>query len=395
MLAVAACLYFLRSRTFVTAPAFWAEDGTVFFKDAIERGWGALFTPYAGQLFLLQRAIASVLAPLPASIQPALFAVAAMAVAVLSCGIVISPRWRDAVPVSSRFACLVALLCAPGVDETYGTLANAAWWLGIGLVLLGMLRDPLRRWGRVGEIGFAALAGTSGFVALYGIPTLGVRAIRNRSRHSVTVLGVALLGIGVQIGFLLGSTRRGDVADIFRNPVIAVLVFVKRVIATAALGETSLSTLWPQHWPGALAAVVVIVLVTALAVIWVRGARIEIGALVLSLTGGWFLALWAMTLPGASLEMLLSPGAAARYFLVPKALLYIGLVASRPLEGISKAMMAVVSVLLVWGVLSGYHLAHSPAVGWGSFARCVDQTQGICSTVIPPGWLLEVTGRGR
>jgi hypothetical protein len=395
MLVVATYLYALRSPTSITAPTLWAEGGTVFFKDAIERGWSALFAPYSGQLLLFPRLVATIVAPLPAAIQPALYAGVAMAVAVLSCGIVLSSRWRDAVPLSARFVCLLALLCAPGVDETYGTLANTHWWLGLGLLLLGMLRDPLTRGIRIGELAFAALAGTSGFAALYGIPALGVRAIRNRSRHSLTVLGIAVLGVIVQVGVLLGSARRGDIAGIVSDPLAAVLVFAKRVMATAAVGETNLAVLWPVRSPGAWALLAAILLTMALTLIWMRTTRMEMGALLLCLLGGWFLALWAMTQPDSSVEMLFWSTAAARFFLIPRATLYISLVVAWPFLGIKRAALALAGVLLLAGILSDYHLAASPTVDWGPFAQCVDQARADCSTVIPPGWSLHVDARGR
>ena len=397
MLAVAGLAYILRSPSVITGPALWAEDGTVFFKDAVERGWASMFTPYGGQLIVFPRTVAALVAPLPAAMQPGLYAAAAMAAAVLSCGIVLSSRWRDAAPIPVRFACLLALVCAPGVLEAYGTLANAHWWLGVGLVLLAMLRDPSVRHTRVGEVVFAAVAGTSGFAAIFAIPALVVRALRNRSRHSWTVAGVAVLGVAVQMTYLLGSARRGNFAEIASDPVAAVLVLAKRVLATAALGETNLADLWPLRSPTPTAIIVVVVLVTAMGMIWMRGARLEIGALLLALLGSWFLALWALTQPGGSLDMLFWPTAAGRYFLVPIAILYISLLVARPIGRAWTPLVAVACVLLLTGIVSDYRLplwrvAVDPeAAHWESFARCVDLGGSRCSTTIPPGWSLEVS----
>jgi hypothetical protein len=392
MLVAATCLYVLRSPSRITAPALWAEDGTVFFKDAIESGFSALLAPHFGQLVILPRAIAAIVAPLPASMQPTLYAAAAVAVAVLSCLIVLSSRWRDPVPLIARFACLVALLCVPGVGETYGTLTNTHWWLGIGLLLLGMLSDPQTRKVRTGEVVLAALAGTSGFAALYGIPALGVRALRNKSRHSLVVLGIALLGVVIQVGILLGSTRRGDIGAILADSATGVLVLAKRVVATAALGDSNLAVLWPLESPTALASLVAIVVATALVLIWTRAARMEVGAFLLTLLGGWLLGLWALSV--SSLDVLLWPAAAARYFLVPKAVLYVSLLASWPFGGVWRAVSVLLGVLLLTGILADYHLARSPTVDWTPFAQCVDLTRGDCTIEIPPGWSLQVEGRG-
>lgn len=396
MLLAAAAIYILRSPTSVTAAGLWAEDGTALFKDAIEGGWTAPFDPYAGQLIVLQRVVTATIAPLPAAVQPTLYAVASVAVAVLSCALILSTRWRDQVPLGVRFACLLALLSTPGIGETYVTLVNSHWWLGIGLLLLGMLRDPMSRVVRIGEIGFAALVATSGFAAIYGIPVLAVRLLRTRSRHSLTVLCVAIVGLGVQMIYLLGSGRSGNLMEIIANPVTGLHVFAKRILATAAIGESGLSVLWPYGEPSVWAISVALVLTTALALMWIRGARMEIGALLLTLIGGWLLALWALTAPDANLEMLLWPGSASRFFMVPIAVLYISLVVSWPASRRWMTVTALASAFLLVGIIADYRMEPRPRYAWAPFADCIDHGRGVvCSTTIAPAWALEVEARGR
>lgn len=398
MIGIATYLYVIRSPATLTSATLWAEDGTVFFKDAIERGWSQLFVPYVGQVFVFQRTIAAAFAPLPVALQPSLYAAAAIAIAVLSCAIILSSRWRTSAPLGVRFACMVALLCAPGLGETYGTLANVHWWLAVGLLLIGLLRDPLTRPAKVGEVVFAAIVGLSGFAAVYGIPTLVVRLVRNRSRQSLAVLAVALLGLVAQVAFLLGSARRGDLMGIVSDPIVGLLVLAKRVGATAVQGDVNLTTLWPAVWPGAWGWLSVLALVAALALAWRRGPGLEMAALLLALLGGWLLALWALTQPGGSTDWLLWPSAAERFFLVPRAVLPIGIVIAWPTAGRGRLPLGVAAscVLLAGGILSDYHVTQVlGVVDWSSFAQCVEATSGTCTTTIPPGWVLEVAARGR
>jgi glycosyltransferase involved in cell wall biosynthesis len=390
ILAGAVYLFILRRPTGLASPVFFAEDGTIFFKDAIERGWGAVFEPYNGQFFLLQRVVASLAAPLPISVQPAVYAAVAAAAAVISCGFVLSSRWRIPVSPNMRVLCLLALLCAPGIGETYLVLANAHWWMGIGLVLLGMFYDPVSRKLKAGEVAFTALTALSGFAALYCLPSLAVRALRNRSRHSVLLLGVAVAGVLVQVGFLLASSRRGNIAGM-AQPVSALLVLIKRVPAMAALGPTNLATASPHL----LVWFVAIVLTAALVAVWIRLPRLEAAALLLTLLGGWVLALWAMTGIDLSIRTLLGPGATPRYFLAPIAVLYVALLISRPAGQFTRAAAGLACLLLAGGILSGYRLSPTAASDWAPFARCVDQRTTTCSMVIPPGWQLEVNPAGR
>jgi hypothetical protein len=392
MVAAAAFLYAMRRPSSILAPGLFADDGT-FFKDAIEHGWSAVLAPYNGQLFLVQRVFASLVAPLPILIQPALYYGIAMVAAVLSCSIALSSRWRFPVPLGARFLCVVALLCIPGIAETYGALSDMHWWLAVGLVLLGMLHDPLSRRLRIAEIVFVALTAASGFSALYGLPSLAVRAFKNRSRHSLALLGVALAGVVAELVYLLQSSRHGDLAGM-AHPVTAVLILAKRVPATLALGESNLAFLWPSRDAAVFDWLAVVVLVVALAAVWVRAPRLEMAALLLTLGGGWFLALWAMT-SGATIYMLFWLTSAARFFLVPRAVAYVSLVLVRPAGLLSRVAIGVSCVLLATGILSDYHLSPAQADDWAPFAACVEKRVSTCTTVISPGWTLEIESRSR
>jgi hypothetical protein len=93
MAVVGAAVHLLRDPTAIVAAGFWAEDGTIYFADAVERGWGTLLEPYGSQLFLFPRAVAALVAPLPVVVQPVVYAIVAIAVAVASCSIILSSRW--------------------------------------------------------------------------------------------------------------------------------------------------------------------------------------------------------------------------------------------------------------------------------------------------------------
>jgi hypothetical protein len=297
------------------------------------------------------------------------------------------------VPLGARFACLLALVCMPGVGETHAIVATSHWWLGIGVLLLGMLRDPRGRWGKAGEITFVAAAATSGFVAIYAIPILAVRAFRTRSRHSLLVLGTATLGSAIQVGYLLASPREGDIGAVLANPIAGVAVLAKRVLATIALGDRGLAVAWPLDAPSLLGVLSAAVVAALFAIVWAQAWRREVAALGAAVAGGVALATWAVTAPGASIGMLFWGGAASRFFLIPKAALLVS-----PLAGWSNGLAfrvsaAVVCLLVVIGIAIDYGVPPLPPVDWSGFARCIDETRRLCSTVIPPGWTLEVQGR--
>lgn len=391
MLGAATFIYLMRQPSVITAPTFWAEDGTIFFKGAIEHGFGAVLEPYRGQVFLFQRVVAGLAAPLQVSIQPAVYAAAAVAAAVLSCGMVLSSRWRFQVPLNLRFLCMLALLCSPAVDEVYGILSNAHWWLAIGLLLLGMLHDPLSRRLKVGEVAFTAVTALSGFVAIYAIPSLVVRTFRNRSRHSLALLGVALSGITVELGYFLASSRHGNAGALIAQPAIELIALIRRIFGGAAMGDTNLALLWPTHLPQWWVWLILLALIAALAVVWIQAAHIETSALLLTLLGGSVVLIWALEDP---IDILWTFAIAGRYFVVLVAVLYVSLLMWRAQGPWTLAASGLACVILAVGILSDFHLSAVPPADWQPFATCVEKGATPCSVVIPPGWTLEIGPRG-
>jgi hypothetical protein len=397
--AAAAVAYVLRERSMLSRPFLippYAEDGAVFLKDAVERGGGAILEPYNGQLFVLQRLVAFFAAFFPVRFAVPLYMAAAIAIAVISCSIALSSRWRGGIPVGVRFVLVLALLCSPAVDETYATLASAHWWLAVGLVLVGMLYDPVSRRIKAGEIVFAAATALSGFAALYAIPTLAVRAVRNRSRHSLLLLGIASGGVVAQFGLLEASSRRGNIGTILSQPVADLVVLGRRVFGEAVLGDDNLAIHWPGQMPDTWVWIPVVALLAALAVIWVRAPRLEAGALIATLLGGWLLALWGFTLPGLKLSMLSIQMGASRYFLVPIGVIYVSLILTWPPNRLfQRVVLGCACLILAFGIYSDYHRDPDWSSDWPSFVACVQQSNTTCSTTIPPNWTLEISPPGR
>lgn len=392
MLIAAAYVYIWREPTVVLAPTLWADDGTAFLKAAFEQGPSAILQPYGGQICLFQRLVAQVAVLLPISLQPAIYASVAVAAAVLSCSIVLSKRWRFQVPLGARFVCLLALLCSPAVDEAFGNVSNSHWWLAIGLVLLGMLSDPHGRRLRAAELTFTVVTALSGFAAIYAIPTLSVRAIRNRSRHSLAILGIAGAGVLVQVVCVLNSTRIAHGAGLFADPTRDFLVLLRRIFVDSVVGDANLNMVWPRLMPDTWVWLIPIGLIAALIAVWAWAPKAEVGALGLALVAGWLLAIWAVADQPTVLWQLTIVG---RYFVVPMAMLYIWLVVSWPNGMLRRGIAGLACVLLATGILSDYHLNSLAPVDWTDFSACVDRRAATCTTELPPGVQLQINPPGR
>jgi hypothetical protein len=193
--------------------------------------------------------------------------------------------------------------------------------------------------------------------------------------------------------FLLLSSRHGDISQLL-HPLSALLILAKHVPATVALADTNLASLWFLKWPDPVILPVVVAMTAAIGVVWARGPRLEVAALVATLLGGWFLAMWSMTTPGLTLDMLFWPNAASRYFLAPIAILYLSLLLAPAAGRIGRAAVGLSCALMAVGILSGYALPATVPVDWGPFAQCIEQKAGPCTVDIPPGWSLEVNPGG-
>jgi hypothetical protein len=218
-----------------------------------------------------------------------------------------------------------------------------------------------------------------------------VRAIREGSRHSVALVSIAVAGLLLQIASVASSGRRGDLGSILSDPVTAIVVLIKRVFAASALGDLNLMDGWRGFEAEWWVWLVTLTLIAAMLMVWSRSASLESAALVLSLVGGWILALYAMSEPGSSIALLVTwPTAASRFFLVPVAVLFVSLIVVSQRSVGSRVASGLAAMLLAVGVMSDYRLIPLQKVDWEPFATCVEQALTTCSTTIAPDWPLQI-----
>ena len=243
--AVGAALALWRGWHRVAEPAFWGEDGSVFVPEAREDGPPAVLRTYAGFLHLLPRLVAVALRPFPLSWQPGLYAAAGLALGFAICCLALSARLDPLLPHWWQRALLFgALLVAPGRDEVTGNVANLIFLGPVGLLLLGLCRDPARRAGRRAELAGAALLSLGGVLALMVAPVFLARAARTRSRHSAVLAGVVAAGGAVQLALLLTNPRVDDRAG---SPAVVVSFLQHRLLPAWLVGDHGFEGAWQTH----------------------------------------------------------------------------------------------------------------------------------------------------
>lgn len=128
-------------------PAFWAEDGTSFFRDSIEIGVSTLWTPIVGMYMSLQR-IAALLALLfPVQWAPMVYALSAGAVSSLSLTVFSRRGLRWLVPQDwLRVVMCLLFSLVPGTNECLFALCTQTYILFVGVLLLLMERNGTGGW---------------------------------------------------------------------------------------------------------------------------------------------------------------------------------------------------------------------------------------------------------
>lgn len=132
-------VFWMRRPESLLHASFWAEDGSLFFRDQLTIGfWRALVEPYNGYLHTVNRLMALVLSPLPFRWTPTAYSFCALLTQSVSCGAFFLPNFRWIIASDSlRAACCVAAASAiPTSMELIGTVSNLQWYLTVLSLLL-------------------------------------------------------------------------------------------------------------------------------------------------------------------------------------------------------------------------------------------------------------------
>ncbi len=216
LLAGAALAMVLRAPVYLTAPSFWAEEGTLYFAVAWEHPLREALTYRPAGYLLLWANLATTLAArlvraglLPLAHAPhvtVLFALAAQLVPVAVIAWSRAPFWGG---TPRRAVGIAILLFAVLTDEIWLNTINSQPWLVMAAVLL-LLEPAASGWRRSwAAAGVVALAGLSAPVASILAPLYAWRAWRTRARPAVAQAMVLVACLLVQAWCVLASAESG------------------------------------------------------------------------------------------------------------------------------------------------------------------------------------------
>ncbi len=379
-------IFLLRISDVVLNPQFWAEDGTIFFRENLCGGPAAIGDAYAGYYHLIPRLIALVTSWFPALFAPAIYLCAALALTALVLYVVQSPRL--ALPLTPLLA--LAVVLPPDSLETYGNLANIQWFLALAVVAIVLSRPAPSRVTTSLEIAFVALAGLTGPFVLMLLPLFAARLLldwksppaRNRASSLTAAAAIAasaqiyaLVHNPVTTGISPNFPKNG-IADV---PLIAAAAFFNHTFGPL-LSSLSLRTM---AWAGVLEIAVFLTLI----LISLRSVQLRFERLSLLYFGSVVL-LASLYKFKDTLLALVPLNNGPRYFLLPT-IVASWLMISVWREPKIGVLARMVLTLLLISTLAGFERAPLLDQHWAYWAKKLEAGDKPRIPINPKSWFVE------
>ncbi len=232
LLAVAAFLIIVRVPTLATTGRFWAEEGAIYFHDALLGSWyDALLAPRVGYFSAFNKLAALAATAVPLELAPLVTVYAAFAVQ-------LTVLWFVAISdafsrPSARILGMAVVLFAVPSGEVWLNTINSQFHFAAGAALLlvtsaGAIPTPVR-------LGFLLLAGATGPVSAFLAPLFAWKAWRQPSRLAYAELAIIGLCALVQAWLVISGLMEGQRAGAFQIKALSCAMAIK-LIALPWLG---------------------------------------------------------------------------------------------------------------------------------------------------------------
>jgi hypothetical protein len=205
VVAFAFVIIFIRMPNVFLHPAFWGEDGSIFFQLSWLDRWSSIITGgTAGYLTLFQWLVGNFAIYFPVGVAPAIFNAAAIVLTLAVVWLVTSPR----LPLPAKPLLAVAVVIVPAAYEELGTLANSQWIFPIGAFALLLMAPSKSRLVLAAEATFVSIFSLTGPFSLLLLPVCGLQIIVNRdvtaaARRALILSGLIAAGAAVECIYIL------------------------------------------------------------------------------------------------------------------------------------------------------------------------------------------------
>jgi hypothetical protein len=241
----------------------YAEDGTVFYSEALTMGLGSIARPYAGYINFVPRVASEMIALLPVDKVAAAYSVAAT---VLVAFLALYTFFASRVLLDSwagRALLAGAVIVPPVAGQTIANVSNLHWYLMFA-AFWALISNPRNAgWTIAGATVGAAAALSDPLTALF-LPSAALAMHRYRSRMHGFVVAAVVVAMAVQLLVVSGAEQRaGAESSWFDLPVLYAL----RVAGGVTIGDVHLTSAWLRAgWSVPVVAIVAVTLVVVLAI---------------------------------------------------------------------------------------------------------------------------------
>jgi hypothetical protein len=200
----AAALVVSRQPDAILHPQFFAEDGSVWFADAYNRGWFlSLFRTYAGYFQTLPRLAAALSLLVPLSWAPLVMNLVGLIVQILPVPLLLSRRLSRLGSLQLRAALAFIYIALPNCQEINVTVTNAQWHLALVACLLLVSCAPVGRASKICDVLAFVLCGATGPFAIPLALIAGIWLAFRRTRWGYWPLAIFACAAAIQTYGLL------------------------------------------------------------------------------------------------------------------------------------------------------------------------------------------------
>ena len=115
--------------------SLWAEDGSLFFREAVSNGFSSLFSPYAGYLHLYPRIVALISSYISISLTPYLYFMAWVASCMFAIYVILRQAKRFNRGLLSSMLLISAVLLQPNSGDVFYTITNSQWLISAAMII--------------------------------------------------------------------------------------------------------------------------------------------------------------------------------------------------------------------------------------------------------------------
>ena len=182
------------------------EDGPIFMNQTQDLGISSFWTP-TSYLHTYQRVIALVSTLISFEYRPLILLAGWFIGFLFTCAVVVRAAKLFDFDAAAIFILLALVILQPHNGETFFTLTNIQWWLGLSLFLLIICLDPEKSSVSPGRLVLFAVLGLTGPFCIVALPVLAVRFMLLRDYRNYGLYLVIFICAVIQFHFALDYGR--------------------------------------------------------------------------------------------------------------------------------------------------------------------------------------------